>query len=201
MKTYPAIAFFEVSDIAAGLPLADKMLKAAPVALLRSGIVSGGKYLILLAGTVGAVETAFEIAQSDTASGLNDKLFLPDVDDSVYQALTGKSQIAEYEAVTILQSSSIAVIIELADSIIKNSEVALVRLHAGEGYAGNGFALFNGTLNNVQIAAGIARSQRPNAGDTRHVTIIPQISDALIEQLASSLRFSDANDVFPDGGE
>ncbi|MFQ5584163.1 MAG: BMC domain-containing protein [Calditrichia bacterium] len=50
MKIYPAIALIEISNIAAGIKVGDAMLKKSPIALLKTGTVSRGKYLVLVGG-------------------------------------------------------------------------------------------------------------------------------------------------------
>lgn len=196
MKPFPAIAFFETTAVTDGVPLADTMLKTAPVSLLRSGIVSGGKFLILLAGTVGAVETAWQTARQ-LPDRVSNMLFLPDVHPDVYAAICGQQQSAAAEALTVFQSNSIANTIQISDQIVKACEVRLLQLHLGDGYSGRGFAIFNGALYDAEIAAEIAgRSSQENT-----VSLIPQISDALLQQLATSLQFSRAEDIYPEGGE
>ena len=51
MKKYPAIAVLEFSSIADALFCTDALLKKAPIAMLKSGTVSGGRYLIILGGS------------------------------------------------------------------------------------------------------------------------------------------------------
>ena len=53
-----ALALLEFSGAAAGILAVDRMLKMAPVALLRCGTVHPGRYLALVGGSVAATEEA-----------------------------------------------------------------------------------------------------------------------------------------------
>ena len=55
MKDYPAIAVLEFGSIADGIYSTDAMLKKAPIAMIKSGTVSGGRYLIILGGSTASV--------------------------------------------------------------------------------------------------------------------------------------------------
>ena len=52
------LGLVEVRSIAAGAELADRMVKAAEVELLRAATICSGRYLILVAGDRQAVDTA-----------------------------------------------------------------------------------------------------------------------------------------------
>ena len=54
--TQPAITVLELDSVAIGTQVADAMVKRAPIKLIRSGTVQPGKYLILVGGSVAAVE-------------------------------------------------------------------------------------------------------------------------------------------------
>ena len=57
------LGLVEVRSIAAGAELADRMVKAAEVELLRAATICSGRYLILVAGDRQAVDTAVDAAR------------------------------------------------------------------------------------------------------------------------------------------
>ena len=79
MKQQDALALIELDSIPAGILTADAMLKEAPIAVLKSGTVHNGKYLILIGGSVAAVGMAFAKGMSRGQDYLLDAVFLPDI--------------------------------------------------------------------------------------------------------------------------
>ena len=51
MRKFSAIATIEFDDLAAGMLATDAMLKRPPIGLLRSGSISRGRFLTLIAGS------------------------------------------------------------------------------------------------------------------------------------------------------
>ena len=86
-KRYPALALLEYDSIALGILAVDRMVKQAPIALLKCGTVHPGRYLVLMGGTVASTAEAFETGAGQ--GGLVDKVLLPDVHPAVHDAVTG----------------------------------------------------------------------------------------------------------------
>ena len=68
-KRMDAIGLIETSSIARGYEIQDAMLKAADVTLMVARTICSGKYMIVVAGEVSAVEAATH-AGSDKARGV-----------------------------------------------------------------------------------------------------------------------------------
>ncbi|HBO43591.1 MAG TPA: propanediol utilization protein, partial [Planctomycetaceae bacterium] len=58
MAVHNSVGVVELSSIAVGYKIQDEMLKAASVELLLARTICSGKYLIVVGGNVGDVETA-----------------------------------------------------------------------------------------------------------------------------------------------
>ena len=73
MKKYPAIAIVELASIADGIYCTDALLKKAPIAMIKSGTVSHGRYLIVIGGSTASVEESlacfFRALLPDVARG------------------------------------------------------------------------------------------------------------------------------------
>ena len=59
MKKASALALIEFGDISAGIYAVDALLKKAPIAFIRSGTVSRGRYLVVIGGSPAAVEESY----------------------------------------------------------------------------------------------------------------------------------------------
>ena len=103
MKNYPAIAVLEFGSIADGIYSTDAVLKKAPIAMIKSGTVSGGRYLIVIGGSTASVQESMGVA-----TGILDSVFLPDVHDRLHDALLGKRAECRQDAVAILETDTIS---------------------------------------------------------------------------------------------
>ncbi|MCB0292244.1 MAG: BMC domain-containing protein, partial [Calditrichaeota bacterium] len=97
MKPHPSIAFIELSNTAAGIYCADAMVKRSPIALLKSGTVSRGKYLVLIGGSVAAVDEAYREGLQVAGEDCLDAMILPDVHPQVYAAMLGAEKASSAE--------------------------------------------------------------------------------------------------------
>ena len=62
MRTYPTLAVIEFASIADGIFCTDALLKKAPIAMIKSGTVSRGRYLIIIGGSTASVEESLNQA-------------------------------------------------------------------------------------------------------------------------------------------
>ena len=79
MKPFPAFAAIEFNSVPAGIFAADALLKKSPIAMIRSGTIGEGRYLILLAGTTASVEEAHVEALFQGGLQIADDCLLPDI--------------------------------------------------------------------------------------------------------------------------
>src|SRR5882672_1095700 len=62
MKKTSALAVLEFADIPAGVWAVDAILKKAPIAFVRAGTVTRGRYLVLFGGSTGSSAESLEEA-------------------------------------------------------------------------------------------------------------------------------------------
>ncbi len=199
-KTYPAIALLELNNVPVGLTTADAMVKKSPIAMLKSGTVSQGKYLILVGGSTAAVDEAFQEGMVRGGSSVVDSLLLPDVDPQVHRAILGHRQPCDRDALGVLETHTVAAIIEAADAGVKGAEVRLVELRLADGFGGKGYALFTGKLEEVEAALDIATQRIQERRVITAQQIIPQLHPELAREIESGMRFSQAERrELPDG--
>lgn len=200
MKPFPAIALLEIENIALGLKTADAMLKQSPIALLKTGTISRGKYLILVAGSVASVDEAYQKGMQIAAGSCIDNLYLPDVHPRVYTAMLGKEVSVQSVSLGTLETPSIATTIAAADKAIKGAAVDILEMRLGDNYGGKGYVLFNGEIEDVQQAIDIVTETAGQRNCPAATSIIPMLHEALAEQLNGSLRFQNSKNLeLPDG--
>jgi microcompartment protein CcmL/EutN len=189
MKSNSALLVIELDSVAIGTEMADAMIKRAPIETFRAGTVQPGRFLILMGGSVAAVEEALTEATRRRSAATRDELFLPDVHPAVYESVSGKRRANRGDALGVIETASVVAVIRAADRALKTADVQLVELRLGDGLGGKGIALICGKLEEVQaaMAAGVAAAGRA-AGDTRSV-VIPAQHDELRKHLEESTRF------------
>lgn len=188
MSFTAAIALLEFGSIAAGIEAGDAMVKRAALDVIKTGTVQPGRYLVLVGGQVGELEEALDAALMLGAQHLVDRMFLPDPHPQLVAALTGSRETGEGEALGIIETTSVAPVIEAADAGLKGADVTLREIFLADGLGGKGYLLFRGPLVEVQAAveSGTARADGSVIGSR----IIPQLHDEMDENLAGHGQFA-----------
>jgi microcompartment protein CcmL/EutN len=185
----PALALLELDSIAAGIEAGDAMAKRAPIDVIRAGTVHPGKYLVLVGGAVADVEEALAAGREVAAASVLDAVLLPNVHAGVVAALRGSRRDAAGEALGVIETATVAAIIEAADAGLKGAQVRLLELRLADDLGGKGYLLFDGSLADVEAAVEIGAGRIEGApGLVRRV--IPKLHREMAENLAADARFA-----------
>lgn len=184
MDIQKSLLVMEYSSVAIGMKAADAMLKTTNVKLVTAQTVCPGKYMIILAGNVSAVEAAQAKGKSPGYNQLLiDDYMLGNVDDTVLQALFGVTEVGEIEALGIIETYSIASIIGAADKIVKTTPVKLIEIRIARGMSGKSYAMFCGELAAVEASMQGAINEIKDGGLLLHTAVIPNPDPQLWEIL------------------
>ena len=194
---FPALALLEYAGVPAGVYAADRMLKRAPVALIRAGSVQPGRYLVLLGGSTAAVVEAH--AEGLAAAGLHDEVLLADAHPALAPALAGERSGAEAEALGLLEAADSAALLGATDAALKSCAVTLRELRLADGLGGKAFCVVDGALDEVEaaVAAGAARL----GARLTQQAVIPRLDETLRALLAAGSRFALCAPLEPPGAE
>jgi microcompartment protein CcmL/EutN len=164
------------------------MAKRAPIEVLRAGTVHPGRYLVLVGGSVADVEEALEAGREAGAGSLRDTVFLPNVHRGVVEGMRGARPSAESEALGIIETQTVAAILEAADAGLKAARVQLLELRLADDLGGKGYLLFDGPVAEVEAAveAGTARIVDSPGMTWR---IVAQLHAEMADNLAADARF------------
>jgi len=198
MAPSPSIALLEFDSVAAGIVAGDAMVKRAPINALHTGTVQPGHYLVLVAGEVGDVEEAVDAGTAASGDAMLDMVLLPDVHPDVVEALRGLRIDGPVEALGIIETISVASIIEAADAGIKGARVDLLEMHMADGLGGRGYLLFGGAVSDVEAAVGIG-SGRVLPENLVHRAVISQLHAEMRANLSGHPRFGPS--VGREGGD
>ena len=186
----PALALIELDSIAAGIAAGDAMAKRAPIDILRAGTVHPGKYLVMVGGSVGDVEEAVEAGRQAGDASVLDVVFLPNVHPELVAAIGGELRQAAGEALGIIETATVASIIEAADAGLKGASVRLVELRLADDLGGKGYLLFDGPVSEVEAAVEIG-SERIAGAPGLCVRVIAKLHAEMAENLAGDARFGE----------
>lgn len=153
-----AIGLVELTSIAKGLETADGMLKSANVELLEAKPICPGKYTVLVAGDVAAVQNSVDIGKEIGGEAVVDYFVLPNVHPAVIEAIGATSQVSEVRALGIIETFSVASLIVAADTAAKAGNVELIEIRTGMGIGGKSFVVLTGDVASVtaSVEAGVA---------------------------------------------
>jgi microcompartment protein CcmL/EutN len=150
----PALALIELGSIARGYPVADAMVKKAPVALLDCRPVSPGKFLVLVAGDVASVDEAFRRGLEIAGDRVVDKLFLPQAHEMIAPAIRGQATATGgVDSLAVVETTTVAAAILAADAAVKGAAVRIIEMQLARGIGGKAFFTLSGDL--AEIEAGV----------------------------------------------
>ncbi|WBW94898.1 BMC domain-containing protein [Oceanirhabdus sp. W0125-5] len=167
------IGMIELNSIAKGIETADIMVKAAEVDLIMSKPICPGKYLILITGDVGAVNSSLEAGIDNGSQYIVDKLLLPRVHPQLLKAINQSTYIDDVNAVGVLEYYSIATAIVGADAAAKAARIQLIEVRLGVGVGGKGFVTLCGDVSAVSEAIDVGANIGSENGMLVNKVVIP----------------------------
>ena len=180
---YSAIGLLEYSSIAKGIGSADEMLKAAAVELVISRTICSGKFINLVAGDVQAVKSAVAAGEDYGAETVIDSFIIPNVHPDVFPAMSGSTQIEKLDALGIIESFSVASLIEGADAAAKSAQVRLIEIRLAMALGGKAFVTLTGPVGAVEAAVAAGAEVVSRAGMLVHTVVIPSPRPELLRDL------------------
>lgn len=168
-----SVGFIELNSIAKGIEAADAMVKAANVELAFSKPVCPGKFIVLVSGDVGAVESSMSAGVLCGAQHVVDKFILPNVHPQLIPALYGSTHIECTEALGVMEFFSIAASIYSADAAVKAGQVQLIEIRPGVGIGGKSFVTLTGDVSHVEEAVDAGIKDAIECGMLVNYVVIP----------------------------
>ncbi len=179
-----AIGILELSSIAAGFDAEDAMIKAADISVYIARTICSGKFLIIIGGTVSAVEASLEAGKTQAGGFVIEYVNIPNVDPQIFSALSGNCLMPDdySRAMGIVETFSPTNIIEAADAAVKAADVSLLRMHTAMAVGGKGFFIINGDTAAVSAAVDAAVDAVGLSGMLVNKVVIPAASKELLQE-------------------
>lgn len=152
MQANLAIGLLETSSIGRGIETADAMCKTAGIELNRAAPISRGKYIILITGPVGEVESSLRTGAEMAGDSVISRFIIRNVHEQVLPALNRKVAAEKLEAVGVIETKEAMAAIMAADTACKAAGVHLIEINAGSGTGGKGYLTITGEVGAVRTA-------------------------------------------------
>lgn len=178
-----SIGLIELSSIAAGFEACDAMLKAADVELILSRTICSGKYMVMVRGDVAAVRSSVEAGSRAGDFSIVDTFVIPNVHESVFPAIAGTNKIEMLEALGIIESFSVASLVEAADAAAKTADVQLIEVRLAMALGGKAFVTLTGSVAAVRSAVESGADVVAQKGLLVNKVVIPQPRGELLNEM------------------
>ncbi|EFC91777.1 microcompartments protein [Dethiosulfovibrio peptidovorans DSM 11002] len=180
---FRAIGAIELISVAKGFLVADGMVKSADVKLLAARTLCPGKFIVIVAGQVGAVSSSLEMGLSIGGEAVSDFTSIPNVHPAVFPALMCSTELDTMKDLGVVETMSATSAIEAADAAAKASKVSLIEIRIGQGMGAKAFLSFSGEISDVRSALKSARSVVEDRGLLVDAVVISapdrQLKDAI----------------------
>ena len=168
-----SIGLIELTSIASGFLVCDTMLKAADVSIVLSRSICSGKYMVMVRGDVAAVQAAVSAGEAGARFSVIDSFVIPNLHESVFPAISGATKVETLEALGIVESFSVASLIEGADAAVKAANVTLIEIRLAMAMGGKAFVTMTGNVAAVQSAVDAAAQVVGQKGMLVNKVVIP----------------------------
>jgi microcompartment protein CcmL/EutN len=178
-----SIGLIELGSIAAGFEACDAMLKTADVELVLARSICSGKYMVMVRGDVAAVQASVDAGSHTGSFSVIDTFVIPNVHESIFPAISGISKVETLEALGVIESFSVASLIEGADAAVKAANVQLIELRLAMALGGKAFATLTGSVAAVRSAVETGAQVIGRKGLLVNKVVIPQPRAELLTEM------------------
>jgi len=181
MQSNLAIAFIETSSIAKGIEASDAMCKMAEVKLAKAAAIPRGKYILLVSGPAGEVESALREGLRIAGDSVIHHFIIRNLHQQVLDTLDKKVAPEKLEAVGIIETKEAAPAVHAADAAAKAAGVTLIETRS-IGPGGKGWVTLTGEVGAVRTAVAAGVLQVPKGMLVSQV-VIPLAHEQLLGSL------------------
>jgi microcompartment protein CcmL/EutN len=152
MQANIAVGLMELSSIAKGIETLDAMCKAAGVKPEVHQAISKGKYIIVISGPVGEVESSLAKGAEIAGNTAIARHIIRNIHAGALAALNKKVKAAKIEAVGIVETKEALPALFAADAAAKAAFVHVAEVNTGKGIGGKGYFTVVGEPGAVRTA-------------------------------------------------
>jgi microcompartment protein CcmL/EutN len=132
-----------------------------------------GNYVTLVYGDIASVENALATGIRLGGENVIDDLVIPNIEEQIFPAITGTSDVDKIEAVGVIESLSMASLIVAADAATKEATVQIIEIRLGSGIGGKSYVTLTGDVADVKAAVAGGVDAIKETGNIVYFTVIP----------------------------
>lgn len=178
-----SIGMIEYRSIARAMESTDVMLKAANVELVLSTPVCPGKYVSIVSGEVGAVESAIKAGKMAADIFAIEDYIIPNINEEIFPALSGTTSYDHIESLGIIETMSAITSIMAGDIAVKAGNTKLIEIRIARGLGGKGYTLISGELASVKAALKSCEDKLKETGSIISTVVIASPTKELISSI------------------
>lgn len=152
MQANIAVGLLETSSIARGIEALDGMCKAAGVRPEVHQAISKGKYIVVISGPVGEVESSLAKGAEIAGDTVIARHIIRNIHAGALAALNKKVRPQKLEAVGIVETKEALPALFAADAAAKAAFVHVAEVNTGKGIGGKGYFTVVGEPGAVRTA-------------------------------------------------
>lgn len=139
--------------------------------------------MVMVRGDVSGVQTAVASGVQAARFSVIDSFVIPNLHEAVFPAIAGSSKVEVLEALGILESFSVASLIEGADAAVKAANVALIEIRLAMALGGKAFVTLTGNVAAVQSAIEAGAQVVGQKGMLVNKVVIPSPRPELLNEM------------------
>lgn len=159
-----ALGLVEFLKIPTGMMALDKMSKTADINIIYASTLCPGKYVVLFKGSLSSVKAALEVSKKEFSSNIIDSILLGNPKKEIYSAILGTTSVKVEGALGIVESYSVASIVEASDIASKSNLISLIEVRLARGMCGKSYFTITGDLAAVQSSIEVSSEYLKNKG-------------------------------------
>ena len=178
-----ALGMIETRGLVAMIEASDAMVKAAKVTLVGWEKIGSGYVTAMVRGDVAAVEAAVSSGISAARFSVIDSFVIPNLHESIFPAISSATKVEALEALGIVESFSVASLIEGADAAVKAANIQLIEIRLAMALGGKAFVTLTGNVAAVQSAVDAGAQVVGQKGMLVNKVVIPHPRPELLNEM------------------
>jgi PduT-like ethanolamine utilization protein len=154
-----SIGAIEFRNIAKGLEVSNEIVKKAYVDILYLKSICPGKFIIIISGDTGEVNTAVDYGISMSEGFMVDSFVINAVHESIIDGLKNKYKHTEdISSIGIMETNKVCAGLKALDKTLKSSDVNLIKLQLSFAIGGKLVYIVSGSLSSINYGIDEAKN-------------------------------------------
>lgn len=178
-----SIGALEFISISRGMYVADAIVKKADVEIIYFRTICPGKFLVIVSGDEGEVDTAIDYGVSIAGKSLFDSFKVHAISPAIIEGIRSRYEpIEKLDAVGIVETRKVCTGIKALDIVLKAADVRILRIYLAFFIGGKLVFAVMGSVSSIEH--GISECKKLlSADEWQNVAIIPSPNPDVLDNL------------------